>query len=339
MRTKSGRDAAGIGGAPRDGDLARSEAQRDGTIVPFSGKPRERVLLCGESRGLVGILCEPGRGSNPARPAVVLLNAGVISRIGPARFNVELARRLAGQGFTSLRLDLSGLGDSQTRGGNLAHVQRAVADIRDAVEELSERGHRQVVLIGICSGALNAHAAAVALPEVCGAALLDGYTYPTVGFYLRHYGPKLLAPKRYLGFARRKGLAILGKVRSRLAATPLAALAERLPEAPATRVTVERERDNRVQEYADDHFPPKEQIEGELAGLLERRVQLLYCYSGGWSEYCNYRGQLEDTFGHLGFRGLVDVRRFPEADHTYTLLVDRQRITDALVSWLEEHFA
>jgi pimeloyl-ACP methyl ester carboxylesterase len=299
---------------------------------------REQVLRCGESQGLVGILCEPTRGHDPERPLVLLLNAGVISRIGPARFNVDLARRLAGLGFSSLRLDLSGLGDSQTRPGNLAHIERAVADIGDASEALRGRGYRRFVLVGICSGALNAHAAAVALPEICGAALLDGYTYPTRGFYLRHYGPRLLDPRRYLSFAQRKALALLGSVRARLEATPLSALAARLPEPPQSTQQPQRERDEREEEHAYEHFPPKEQVERELTALLERRVQLLYCYSGGWNEYCNYRGQLEDTFGHLGFRGLIDVRRFPEADHTYTLLADRQRITDALVSWLEEHF-
>src|SRR5262249_27402146 len=82
-----------------------------------AGSVRETPLflpVAGEgSRSLFGIHTEP---LDPPRgkrsPMVLFLNAGAVHRVGPNRMYVDLARSWAEHGLTSLRLDLSGLGDS-----------------------------------------------------------------------------------------------------------------------------------------------------------------------------------------------------------------------------------
>lgn len=61
--------------------------------------------------GLVGVLSRP-RQIVAGRPAVILLNAGLVQRSGPFRVYAQLARALASCGFVVLRFDLSGRGDS-----------------------------------------------------------------------------------------------------------------------------------------------------------------------------------------------------------------------------------
>ncbi|MFP2897131.1 hypothetical protein [Corallococcus sp. 4LFB] len=77
---------------------------------------RERICTFGPEQSLVGILTEPDPAKVlPEAPAVVLSNVGLNHHVGPYRLWVELARQLAGRGITTLRFDLSGLGDSRPR--------------------------------------------------------------------------------------------------------------------------------------------------------------------------------------------------------------------------------
>jgi pimeloyl-ACP methyl ester carboxylesterase len=276
---------------------------------------KERAHLFGESGGLLGILSEPGATSN--RPTVILLNAGLVHRVGPFRMSVELARSLAAAGFPALRMDLSGLGDSAPRPGESDPGARVLADVRDAMDFLGRRyGARQFIVAGLCLGAINAHRAAVSDARVVGAVLLDGYAYPTLRFLLRRYGPRLASPAAVVRFAWRQ----------------LGSLNNLVTDQPA----VTRPEEETI---LDQDFPPQRQIAAELRQLMERNVQLLFVYSGNWSPYFNYREQVRDNFPGVAFAGRLTVEHLPEADHTYTLLEDRQRLFERVLTWTRERFA
>ncbi len=121
------------------------------TIGWHGGAVDEEVLRLGES-GLVGILTRP---SGTSRGTVVWLNSGSEHHVGPGRAWVEYARELALSGFTSLRLDFSGWGESPDRGHapGRPYDQHGVEEVREAVDALRERGHRRIVLAGLCAGA------------------------------------------------------------------------------------------------------------------------------------------------------------------------------------------
>src|SRR5690606_31730993 len=88
------------------------------------------------------------------RLCVVILSAGIIHRVGPNRLHVELARALSAAGCTSLRFDLSGIGDSEKRSDGLPPLDASLADIREAADWLqATRGVDQLILVGLCSGA------------------------------------------------------------------------------------------------------------------------------------------------------------------------------------------
>ena len=72
---------------------------------------KEHAIVFGREATSVGIVTEPAaKHTSPSLPAVVILNSGVIHRVGPNRIYVALARDLAALGFPVLRFDLSGIG-------------------------------------------------------------------------------------------------------------------------------------------------------------------------------------------------------------------------------------
>lgn len=118
--------------------------------------------VCFKSRGknLFGIL---HRAENNSRDVgVILLNAGLQYRVGPHRIYVKIARRLSKLGFFVLRIDFSGIGDSE---GEIRDVHFDLFDTEDTINAIDlfskEEKIKKVVLLGICAGARNAIMAAI----------------------------------------------------------------------------------------------------------------------------------------------------------------------------------
>jgi pimeloyl-ACP methyl ester carboxylesterase len=264
----------------------------------------EKAYKFGKDDCLIGIISEPD--ANPATKdnvAVVVLNAGWLHHVGPHRLHVELARDLAYKGFRVLRFDLSGIGDSEVRLDGVPYKERAVADIRDAMDFLSEKqGHSNFVLVGLCSGSDNAHLVAVEDPRVSGIVSLDGHGYRTWGFCM-HYVK-----------GRTRDLCSLRKWKNLI----------RRSFSKSSREEIFRRA-----------FPPKEKARSDLERLVERGVNLLYVYSGDAMSYYNYGGQLQDAFRGLNLRGKVHVERFKEADHLFTLCTDRGKLVHVISEWMQ----
>lgn len=276
---------------------------------------RERAYNFGDDVRLVGVLTQPSSDAHPSdRPAVLLLNAGLLHRVGPARLNVDLSRRLAGDGFTCLRFDLSGLGDSDARRDRRSEGERAVDDIRLAMDFLqSKLALQRFVLVGLCSGADNAHLAAIGDRRVVGMVLLDPYGYKTAGYYVRHYGPRLAQPGPWLRFAHRTLLNRAHGLARTLGLEP--------QEGP---------------EMFERTFGPRAQVAAELNRLVDRGVQQLLIYSGGVREhYYNYRDQFYDMFPRLEGAKQIEVEYYPHADHVYTLNADRLQLMERIQTWLQ----
>lgn len=121
--------------------------------APISGDGcSETRLRFGPGDRLAGTWCTPPGG---ATTAVILANAGANPRFGWARANVDLARRLARNGCASLRLDLTGIGDSLwTPAGPRASVYSPAhdEDMDSAIRLVQARGATRIVVAGLCSG-------------------------------------------------------------------------------------------------------------------------------------------------------------------------------------------
>lgn len=134
--------------------LANSSTGRSSEGVPV----RERIVALGPA-GLFGIEAARATGSVKGLPTVVMLNSGTDSHVGPSRLWVELSRRWAALGVRSVRLDLSGLGESAPRPGQprqVVYSPFAFDDVAEAAASVSPTDPRDVVLLGLCSGAYQA---------------------------------------------------------------------------------------------------------------------------------------------------------------------------------------
>lgn len=101
---------------------------------------------------LLSVLHEPEEGVARLPLAVVTLHGWAGYRIGPHQMFTKLARRAAAAGFTTLRFDFRGRGDSEgsTQAANLTTmIEDAVAAV-DFV--LAQTGLTRVALLGDCSG-------------------------------------------------------------------------------------------------------------------------------------------------------------------------------------------
>ncbi|TWT01179.1 alpha/beta fold hydrolase [Reyranella sp. CPCC 100927] len=137
----------------------------------------ETPIFFGDEARLFGICCEP-RPENADRtaPAVIFINTGHHRRIGANRMAVSMGRRLAARGITSMRIDIAGLGDSQAWQGrpeNKLYDKAACADVRAAMDCLEAQGHRECVLIGLCSGAYVSFYTALQDTRVIGQVMIN----------------------------------------------------------------------------------------------------------------------------------------------------------------------
>jgi pimeloyl-ACP methyl ester carboxylesterase len=135
--------------------------------LPASGSEAglsERPVQFGVEASLLGIVTEPRPGENRGR-AVILVNAGGDYHICVGRLYVSLARCWARSGYIVLRMDLAGLGDSDTRPGrpdNDIFPPEAVDDILAGISLLQRRYQiADITVAGLCSGAYHALQAAI----------------------------------------------------------------------------------------------------------------------------------------------------------------------------------
>jgi pimeloyl-ACP methyl ester carboxylesterase len=147
-----------------------------------SDKPgiREQAVSFGANKCLFGIVTTPAA-PEKRRRAVILLNAGADYHIGPNRMYVSLARRWARRGYTVLRMDFAGIGDSGTRPGrpdDEVFPPAAMEDIGDALSFVrSQYGIGDVTLAGLCSGAYHALRAAISGLQVSRVLLINPQNY------------------------------------------------------------------------------------------------------------------------------------------------------------------
>ncbi|HVV48125.1 MAG TPA: alpha/beta fold hydrolase [Polyangia bacterium] len=142
----------------------------------------EKPVQFGPDKKLFGILAAPpGGAARPDVPAIIMLNAGTVHRVGSHRLYVPLARHWAKLGFYVLRVDLSGIGDSPVPAGcveNLTYPRDGLDDARAAMDLLTETtGIRKFIVAGLCSGGDIAFQLGFKEPRVASALMINPRTF------------------------------------------------------------------------------------------------------------------------------------------------------------------
>ena len=264
----------------------------------------EIPVAFGDEQHLLGVMTAPA--ARPKSVAVMFINAGVINRVGPGRINVKIARHLAAQGYCAVRVDLSGLGDSRVPARASQFGQQAVRDIQAVIDRLvEEHDIAGVAVCGMCSGAENAYAAALADRRIAGVFLFDGYAYATRASRLRRQLGRMLSITP--GKIRWR----VDKLLARLRGQSTKRDAPRAPLIPP---------------------PTHDEFAGAMQQLVDRGVRVSLCFSSAGG--CWYADQMRDAFRRHRFIRQIACHYVPDIDHLVTPLIAQQRFTALVDDWV-----
>jgi pimeloyl-ACP methyl ester carboxylesterase len=279
----------------------------------------EQVLLMGPRKALVGIVTPAAEGAAASRdrPAVVVLNSGIIHRVGANRMTVQLCRQLSQQGLDAVRFDLSGIGDSEPRDDGLGLLEANLADIKDALDTLeTARGFKRFVLVGLCSGADHAVVYAGRDPRVAGLVLLDPSIPHTPRYYLNHYARRATRLSSWMNIARGKH--------------PLwQALGHRMGGGAHGGEPAE------VDPRADLDTPQaKAFLTQAYAAAQASGNRFLVVLTAEREDHHNYREQLLDAFPDVPFGDRLQLEYWEDTDHTFTPEASRARVIRRIAQWV-----
>jgi len=269
----------------------------------------DRAVRFGLNDGLHGVVSTPEHSFNEELPVIIILNSGLLHKVGPFRLSVNLARKLAIVGYRVLRFDISGIGDSRMRISKSGE-DFSVADVQSAMNYLDESFGvgRCYVLIGLCSGADNSHRTSLVDTRVVGSVHLDGYGYRNAAYYLHYYGARLLSSE-----LMRKKIKMKFSDNKKLT-------------------------QQEVSWAYDRAFPPIDQAIEEFSKLFLRGVKMLYIYTGGVEDYYNHKGQLQQLLKGIDVKDNLDEEFYREADHTYSRVNNREKVVQRILGWLDVRF-
>jgi pimeloyl-ACP methyl ester carboxylesterase len=283
---------------------------------------RERIVRFGVGEGLAGILSVP-RQPRPGAPHVVLVNAGIVHRVGPNRLYVDMARRLSALGFTVLRFDLSGLGDSDSPASGASLIGSAIEDVRRALDYLGRsRQATRFVLGGLCAGADYSLIAAFEDSRIVGAILIDPSVERTRRSRIIHH------------LRRLRHLATWWQV-MRLA-HPIWSKSLRRVRSLIVMRAAEAHSERHVDGYLAAWSKP--QVEQALQAVIDRGLSLMVVFTGGVNQQYNYREQLFDLMPDVNFGGQLQLDFMPDADHSISDGAGRAALLESLGKWVDVRF-
>ena len=258
----------------------------------------------GSHQHLFGILHLPKQSHDVA---MLMWNTGISNRTGPFRLAVALADLCPEYPF--LRFDLAGLGDSEHRLVAASTLECNRLDVTEAMDFLeSHYGIKRFILVGVCSGAVDAHVVAVQDGRVIGLVMVDGIVYRTPLFYLYFYLRRLLEPRRVAASIWKRCRALIGK-------------------------SQQESSDN-----LDSVYPDVQQFAGQVQSLVDRGVEMYVAFTGGFAFIFSYLDQYRHMLPGVRFAGRLNIQHFAKFDHLFSLTEHRQQFFHHLRQWLDLRF-
>jgi len=283
----------------------------------------ESALTFGRSSTLMGVVTEPGTvGLRNKSIGLLLLNAGLIHRVGPHRLYVKFARRLAELGYTVLRFDFSGIGDSRQRCDKLPFPESAIQEAREGMDCLEDsRAMTRFILLGICSGADVAFGTARSDPRVIGAVLVNGGLAEfgdTTGFW------KHAADRSRFRDVRSRLMSPRSLWRALTARSDYGRILESLS-------SLVRSRPGRHewQAVGAGWF-------SELHSLMDRGIRIQMVSSEGSPTWEALRLTMSHSPAVLNGSPNLSIEMIPKTDHSFTLLWAQDRLIELVSNWAEK---
>lgn len=273
----------------------------------------EQAVLLGENRSLVGIVTRPRVSHRSDSPAIVILNTGIVHRVGHHRMYVTLSRLLAKVGRTVVRFDFSGIGDSKPRNNRLPALIASLAEIKEVLDSV-QKTHQvsQVILVGLCSGADHAVLYAHTDPRVVGLVLMDPTIPPTARYYFHYLIQRLRNLRNWVSvISGRSGLLRLMSAHLLSSVRPQSDL-----------------KDLNLQNL---------QFSSHLGKCYQaaaaRNIKMLSVFTSVSARH-TYEKQMLDAFPATSSHGALRLEFFPDSDHLFSAERQRTRLYRVITDWL-----
>ena len=275
----------------------------------------DQAVMIGARKTLVGIVTQRVDYAPEDRPVFVILNTGIIHRVGHHRMYVTLARALAEAGYQVLRFDLSGIGDSEGREDGLSLLEAVLADVGEVIDWLvAARQARRIILVGLCSGADYSLVCGISNPRVCGVVLLDASIPPTRRYYAQYFACQLVRPRSWINFLTGRG-PFWVIIRSFVGSADQ-----------------DRE-DRRPMKLSDPTV--RNFLQNAYQRSMDLGIQCLAVFTSGLPHQHNYRHQILDAFADVPFGRQLQLEYFSGSDHLFTSEADRNRLFGMVITWAQ----
>ena len=296
---------------------------------------KEEVYTFGNRVLLKGILTTPNKKhkeNNKNPPGIILINAGLVHRIGPNRIYVKIARELASIGFFVFRFDLSSIGDSNFPEEALLSVEENyISDTIECMNYLNySHGINNFVLAGICSGAAIAFKTAYQDQRVIGAIFIntfntfhDSHDQPIDPIKARTFSRHYIRMIIFSSFSGKNFLkALKGKIDYRNIFLKIFSTLK-------SKILPKKLKINRPAK--DDSAIIKTEV------LIDRGVRILHIYSEG-SEGLDYfhvvfNGKIETWLSS----GKIQMEIIKGADHVFSLCWSHDTLLKIIRKWINSN--
>ena len=270
----------------------------------------------------------------PKGPGVLILSGGLhgTSTVGRNRTFLRMAERLAEAGYSVLRFDYHGIGESTGLAGGFGSDAPFATDAVAAARWMEGQGIDQIVLMGKCFGARLGWAAA---EEIDGLAAVIAIDTP-----MRHYGKG----ERRISEHARAGVVDLA--RQTLRRETLRGLVDpkrRSSYQLIARAKLEAVR-TRLSGKSSGGGNSADGVSRSLVRsferLVERRVPVLFLYGVEDAGYRAFQQAREGRLGRLIERAgpLTDVQTVAGQVEGFAYADLQELVTDAMVAWLGHRF-
>ncbi len=275
-------------------------------------KITEQAVLFGGRTSLVGIVTRVVSAASADSPAIVILNTGIIHRVGHHRMFVSMSRALAALGHTVLRFDFSGIGDSYPRDDGLSPADACMAEIKEALDWLERDGKAsRMILAGLCSGADYSVSYGHTDPRIVGLVLMDPSIPPTPRYYMHYVSGRLGRARSWLNVLSGRSRTLRMLVRHML---PIV-------------------QPGKAQRFPRQNRGAHQTIERNFQNSVDREIEILAIFTGETTRQ-TYREQMIEALPNVSFGDRLKLEFFPGSDHTFALESDRSRLIQLISRWV-----
>ena len=224
-----------------------------------------------------------------------------------------MSRALGAVGYTVLRFDFSGIGDSAPRDDGLSLVDACMAEIKEALDWLEREGKAsRMILVGLCSGADHAVLYGHTDPRIVGLVLMDPSIPPTLRYYMHYIGRRLSQVHSWFNVLSGRSRTLRMLIQLML---PIG------------------QRERKARRHPLQNRVLRQTIERHYQSSVNKGIEILAIFTEETTRQ-TYREQMIEALPNVSFGDRLTLEFFLGSDHTFVLESDRIRLIQLILQWV-----